>query len=127
MDSRTLLSGGEEAVLVFWFEGSNRKDFCPRLYGSINGIFLDNYGEKIAIKYSNNKISVHNSANYKLICLINEIDTSFAVNASISNHKGKYLSELSNLQQAAVSSTERTTILSFWDKKKVNFCCSQKM
>jgi WD40 repeat protein len=41
MDSRTLLSGGSEAVLVFWFEGSNRKDFCPRLYGSINGIFLD--------------------------------------------------------------------------------------
>lgn len=75
MDSRTLLSGGQEAVLVFWFEGSNRKDFCPRLFGKINGIYLDQYGEKIAIKYQNNKISVHNSANYKLICLINEIDT----------------------------------------------------
>ena len=31
MDSRTLISGGAEAVLVFWHEASNRKDFCPRL------------------------------------------------------------------------------------------------
>lgn len=89
MDSRTLLSGGEEAVLVFWFEGSNRKDFCPRLFGKINGIFLDQFGEKIAVRYQNNKISVHNASNYKLVCLINEIDTSFAISGQVSHQNGK--------------------------------------
>lgn len=74
MDSRTLLSGGKEAVLVFWHEASNQKDFCPRLHSKINGIFLDSVNEKIALRYENNCIGVVRASNYKTISLVKSID-----------------------------------------------------
>lgn len=64
---QTMVSGGQEGVLVFWKNENTRKDFCPRLDGPIVSATTDDSGEYICVGFQNGSIRVVRAANYESV------------------------------------------------------------
>ncbi|XP_054828300.1 WD repeat-containing protein 75 [Eublepharis macularius] len=69
VEGTTLLSGGIESVLVQWREGSNAKEFLPRLGSTIQNISASPDGTFFSTSHSDNKITIIHS-NLKVSAMI---------------------------------------------------------
>lgn len=68
-----VLSGGLEGVIVVWYYGGAKKDFCPRVEGEITEIQANADGDKIALKLSNNVVKVISLSNFEPLDEVSDI------------------------------------------------------
>lgn len=85
---QTTVSGGQEAVLVFWKDENTRKDFCPRLDGTITSIEVDLSGEFIAVFFNNGRMRIIRTATFQSVFTLSALHTKGLKYSKVASFKG---------------------------------------
>ena len=85
---QTTVSGGHEAVMVFWKDENTRKDFCPRLDGTITSIEVDPSGELIAVFFNNGRMRIIRTATFQSVFSLSALHTKGLKQSKVISYKG---------------------------------------
>lgn len=85
----TVITGGNEGVLVFWKDEMSRKDFCPRLDGPILKITTDQSGEYACAIFENHRLRVIRTANYQSVFVQSSLYTRDLNSSKVVDFRGK--------------------------------------